>query len=193
MHKMIILFILHLFGSFYLCYLALEYVSSVPETAGGAILSFLSSFILCWLLSGLFIRRYFILIIQIMRLAAYFLKELVRSNVKLINEIITPNIHLHPAIVKVPLRISGDTEIMVLANIANLTPGTLILGVSEDKKHMFVHTIYLEGGSVEAFKSYIRDGFEERILAISALTADQSKALKGEKSDGNGTNKSKSK
>lgn len=190
MHKMVILFVIHLFGSFYLCYLALEYVSFVPETAGGAIFSFLGSFTLCWLLSGLFARRYFLLIIQIMRLAMYFLKELVRSNLKLINEIITPSIHLHPAIVKVPLRISSDTGIMVLANIANLTPGTLILGVSEDKKYMFVHTIYLEGGSVEAFKKYISDGFEERILAIAALTRDVSKPLEERKDGGNETNKS---
>jgi|GEM_PF-1197475 len=168
---MIVLFIIHLFASFYCCYLALEYVSMVPETAGGAILSFLCSFTLGWLLVGIFSKRYFHLIIQVMRLVKYFSKELIRSNIKLINEIITPKIELHPAIVKMPLRIKSDLGIMVMANISNLTPGTLVVGVSDDKKYMFVHTIYLEGGSVEAFKKYMTDGFEERILAIMSTAA----------------------
>lgn len=100
-------------------------------------------------------------------LAAYFSKEFIHSNIKLTKEILTPGLDLTPAVVKVPLTLKSDFGIMTLSNISNLTPGTLVLGVSDDKKFLYVHTLYLEGGSVDAFKKTIKDGFEKRLLELT--------------------------
>lgn len=167
---MLILFVLHLLASFYVSYWILEAIAFVPETAGGAILSFFLSFTLCWLVLSIFIRSYFKLIIRLMHLLKYFVTEFMRSNVRLTKEIITPKINLRPAVVKVPLSLRSDMEIMILTNISNLTPGTLIVGLSADKRYFFVHTIYLEGGSLENFKDYMRKGFEKKILEVVAYS-----------------------
>jgi len=166
---MIILFSIHLLASICLCYWILELVPFVPETAGGAIIAFFFSITLLWLICYLFNKRYFKLVVQIMYLCKYFVKEFIRSNIRLTKEIITPKINLHPAVVKVPLHLRTDVGVMVLTNISNLTPGTLVVGISDDRKHLFVHTIYLEGGTLETFKTYMSDGLEKRLLNISSL------------------------
>ena len=168
---MIILGIIHLLVSFYSCYWILTLVPFLPETAGGAVIAFALSFTFFWLICSLFNKRYFKLIIHIMNLCRYFVKEFIRSNIKLTREIITPKINLHPAVVKVPLRIHTDVGIMLLTNISNLTPGTLVIGISDDKRYLFVHTIYLEAGSVEAFKKYMKDGFEKRLLNMAYISS----------------------
>lgn len=169
---MVILFVIHLLFSFYASYWVLEKISFVPETAGGAVFAFLFFYTMFWLVLSVFHRRYFTLVIQLMRLLRYFIKEFVRSNVRLTKEIITPRINIQPAVVKVPLTLQSDMDVMILTNISNLTPGTLIVGISEDKRYLFVHTIYLEGGSLSSFKYHMQEGFEKKLLQITALSKD---------------------
>ncbi|QNL49087.1 Na+/H+ antiporter subunit E [Olivibacter sp. SDN3] len=160
------LFVIHLLLSFYLCSLAIDHIHFVPETAGGTIIAFLAIFISLWLTSYLWHRKYFRRISRLLTLSAFFVKEFIHSNIKLTKEILTPGFELTPAVVKVPLTIRSDGAITALANITNLTPGTLIVGISEDKRYLYVHTLYLDGGSREAFKAIIKNGFESRIIAV---------------------------
>lgn len=159
-------FLIHVLLSFGLCSLAMDYISFVPETAGGALLSFVLAFALLWLLSWLVSKDYFRWIIQLFSLCRYFVREFFRSNYILSREIITPGLSLSPAVVKIPLDIHSDYGLMALASISNLTPGTLVLGISEDRKYLFLHTLYLEGGSIEAFKEGYKSGFEQRLIQL---------------------------
>lgn len=159
-------FLIHVLLSFGLCSLAIDYISFVPETAGGALLSFLLSFALVWLLSYLVSKDYFRWTIHLFFLCRYFVMEFFRSNYILSREIITPGLSLSPAVVKIPLDTHSDYGIMALVSISNLTPGTLVLGVTEDRKYLFLHTLYLEGGSVGAFKEIYKSGFEKRLIKL---------------------------
>lgn len=165
--KPYLIFIFHILLSFFFCSYALDHVYFLPETAGGSIIAFLFFFLVGWLISFVIHRSYFRRIISLFMLAAYFSKEFIHSNIKLTKEILTPGLDLTPAVVKVPLTLKSDFGIMTLSNISNLTPGTLVLGVSDDKKFLYVHTLYLEGGSVDAFKKTIKDGFEKRLLELT--------------------------
>ena len=42
---------------------------------------------------------------------------------------------------RLPLRVDRDFEITLLANLITLTPGTLSVDVSDDRKTLFVHAI----------------------------------------------------
>ena len=55
-----------------------------------------------------------------------------------------------------------DPEITLLANLITLTPGTLTLDVSADKRQMFVHFMHVDDPA-EAVQE-IKSGFERRIL-----------------------------
>jgi len=94
----------------------------------------------------------------------YFVKELVVANLKVAFDIITPKDYMQPGIVAVPLDAETDMEITLLANIITLTPGTLSLDVSKDKKVLYIHTLYLD--DTEKFRSEIKNGMEKRLLEV---------------------------
>ncbi len=48
---------------------------------------------------------------------------------------------LRPAFVTIPLELKTDLAISLLANTISLTPGTVSALLSEDRKHLFVHTL----------------------------------------------------
>ena len=97
-------------------------------------------------------------------LFGFFLYELVKANLEVAYEVITPRLNVTPGIIMVPLDVKSDIGITVLANMISLTPGTLSIDVSNDKKVLFVHAMYLKDR--EKFIRGIKDGFERRILEV---------------------------
>lgn len=166
MNKASIIFFFHTVLSMVGCYLIIHLLSVSVDFVLVTTLSFIASFVVLWLLSYLLNRKYFMRIIKIFNLIAFFMKEFIKTNLKLSYEIISIRVHLEPAVVAVPLDIKADLGIMILANLITLTPGTLSLEVSDDRKYIYVHTIYLEGG-IEKFKNKIKKGFEQKIIAIT--------------------------
>lgn len=145
----------------------LQYLFSFSfDFASGVILSFLGCFIVLWLFSYGYSRTYFYRVLSVYSLVLFFIKEFIDANLKLTYEIISIKYHLEPAVVAIPLDITSDLGIMLLANLITLTPGTLSLEVSDDKKYLYVHTIYLEG-SMQHFKSKIKNGFEKKVMAVT--------------------------
>lgn len=96
------------------------------------------------------------------RLAAVFIVELVKSSVKVALLVLTPRPRLSPAIIAYPLTVDRDFEITLLANLITLTPGTLSLDVSDDRRTLFIHCI--DAPDTDAVISDIRQSFERRIL-----------------------------
>ena len=92
----------------------------------------------------------------------YFLKEVVVANVKVAAAVIAPRGRLRPAIVAVPLALDREAEIALLANLITLTPGTLSLDVSPDRRTLYVHAMAVT--SPDDLRREIRGGFERRIL-----------------------------
>ena len=94
----------------------------------------------------------------------YFMWELLVANLHVAYEVITPRLYMRPAIVAVPLDLKRDLEITVLANLITLTPGTLSLEISEDKKTLYVHGMYVD--DIEEFRQSIKQGFEKRVQEL---------------------------
>lgn len=94
----------------------------------------------------------------------YFIKELVLANLKVAYDIITPTDYMEPGIIAVPLDVETDLEITLLANLVTLTPGTLSLDVSSDRKTLYVHALYVK--DAESFREEIKSGFEKRLLEV---------------------------
>ena len=95
--------------------------------------------------------------------AGFFLREMLMASIDVAVAILTRR-PLHPGVVAVPLNLTRDIQITLLANLITLTPGTLTLEVAEDKKTIFVHTIDLD--DPQAFRAEIKNGFEKRILEV---------------------------
>ena len=97
-------------------------------------------------------------------LAAFFLWELVLANMRLALDVATPRFQMTPGILAIPLDATRDSEILLLAMLINLTPGSVALDVSDDRKVMYVHVMYI--ASADAARAEIKTGFERRVLQL---------------------------
>lgn len=93
-----------------------------------------------------------------------FVWELLLSNFRIAVDVLRWHPPLRPGIFAYPLEAQTDGEITLLANIITLTPGTLSLDVSTDRKTLYIHGMYLE--DPEAARQSIREGFERRVLEL---------------------------
>jgi multicomponent Na+:H+ antiporter subunit E len=97
-----------------------------------------------------------------LRLIALFIKELVLSALQVAWLVVQPKLRLRPGFIAYPLTVTSDVQITLLANLITLTPGTLSVDVSEDRKTLFIHAIDIPDR--EALVGRIAAGFETRIL-----------------------------
>lgn len=130
---------------------------------------FLSGFALgyvaLWLSKPLYRdTRYFKKFPKTINLAGYFLKELAISNLRVLWDVITPRHINRPGIIGVPLTAQTDLEIFIVASLISLTPGTLSVDLSEDRKTLFVHVMFLD--DVERTRADIKNGLERRVLEV---------------------------
>ena len=127
---------------------------------------FIVGFIIIWITkyaskSSNYISR----IPKIIGFTLYFIYELILANLKVTIDVLTPKHRMQPVIVAVPLDAKSDFEITLLANLITLTPGTLSLDISEDKKVLYIHSMYVS--DPDEFRAQIKDGFERKLLEIT--------------------------
>lgn len=91
-----------------------------------------------------------------------FLYELVMSAIRVAILILTPNMNVKPGIFAYRLQVDRDFEITLLANMITMTPGTLSVDVSEDKKFLYVHAI--DCSDPDEIRQDIANGFERKIM-----------------------------
>lgn len=108
--------------------------------------------------------NYLMKIPKVISFIFYFIYELIVANLKVAKDILTPTHLMKPAIIAYDLEAKTDLEITLLANLITLTPGTLSLDVSKDKKTLYVHAMYVE--SAEETKNEIRLGLERKLLEV---------------------------
>ncbi len=109
----------------------------------------------------LILRLYFGL-----RLFVVFLWDLVASSVQVAVAVLSPRDITRPRFTTIPLRAESDVEITLIANFISLTPGTLSIDVSADRKTLLVHDIFA-GDSSEDARAAVRDGIEARVLKVT--------------------------
>lgn len=69
--------------------------------------------------------------------------ELVKSNLILAWEIITPGTRISNGVVAVPLRTTQPITMMVVANVITLTPGTMTIEAKGDPAVLYVNVLFL--------------------------------------------------
>ena len=109
---------------------------------------------------------YFKKVKQAISLTLLFFYELLLSALRVSALVLSPNIKakLAPGIIAFPLTAKSDVEITLLANLITLTPGTLSVDVSKDKKKLYVHAIAVP--DKQALIDDIANGFEAKIIEV---------------------------
>ena len=91
-----------------------------------------------------------------------YLLDLIRANVRLARDIVSPSPLFSPALRLVKVRPMGDGQLLLLANLISMTPGTLTVDVSDDRRSLLVHSLYK--GSGEELEEVFLPRFYELIL-----------------------------
>jgi multicomponent Na+:H+ antiporter subunit E len=132
---------------------------TVPNSILGLVLALIS----LWLVrEHLAPRRVPLRPVRVLLLALLFFYELLKSAWTVAILVLSPRMDPKPGIFAYPLRVESDFEIALLANLITLTPGTLSVDVSDDRRTLYVHAI--DCSDPEDTKRGIAEGFERRIM-----------------------------
>lgn len=97
-------------------------------------------------------------------LAAFFVRELVAANLRVALDVLRPGLHIEPAVVAIPLDVRSDGEILLLSMLINITPGSVTIDISEDRRTLYVHVMHMR--DPEATRREIKQGFEYRVRRV---------------------------
>ncbi|MBM3162303.1 MAG: Na+/H+ antiporter subunit E [Chlorobi bacterium] len=135
--------------------------ATIPSFTAGMVIGYLLLWVSRPALGG---EAYFRKIPLVVLFLLFFLKELIIANLKVAFDILTPKDYMEPGIVAFPLDARTDMEITLFANLVTLTPGTLSLDVSPDRKTLYVHALYVR--NADAFRRELKEGLEKRLLDL---------------------------
>jgi len=145
-----------------LIWAALNGEFSVTNLVGGFLLGYAVLYLMQPVIGK---AKYFTKVGQGLELAFFFLKELIVANFSVAYYVLAPKDRMNPAVQAIPLEPAKDISITLLANMITLTPGTLSLDVSPDRKYLFIHNIGVT--DVEKSRKEIKETFERRILEVT--------------------------
>ena len=126
---------------------------------------FMISAVLIYIFRRMFLRpRYFRKVSLGVTLALVFSRELIKSNIAVLRVVLSRR-PIRSGVIAVPTELTNDLALTMLANMITLTPGTLTLDISHDRRYLFVHTLNLN--DPEDVKREIRRAFEVYLRELS--------------------------
>ncbi|MFE6168387.1 Na+/H+ antiporter subunit E [Viridibacillus arvi] len=111
--------------------------------------------------SRLYISRFW----AVIKLIVLFMKELILANFQVFMVIIKPKLDMSPAFFAMQTELEQDWEITLLSSLITLTPGTIVVHVSDDSKTLYIHAIDID--DVDSAVDSIKNSFEKAILEVS--------------------------
>ena len=128
----------------------------------GYLLGLATVFIMRRFLPGSFyIRRVW----AIIKLSFTFLWELSKSNIDVARIVLNPKIDIHPGFYAYPCDLEEEWEISLLTALVTLTPGTVVVAISDDHSTIYIHGLHLQ--SAEAEINRVKTRFEHLIKEVS--------------------------
>lgn len=120
---------------------------------------------------GLYIMRpflpggfYLIPFLKVIRLLFIFIVELLKANISVLKIVMARKIDIQPAFFVYPTELRKDWEISLLSLLITLTPGTVVVAVSDDKSKLYIHAI--DFSDIDSEIEGIRTSFENAIKEI---------------------------
>ncbi|MDX9705287.1 MAG: Na+/H+ antiporter subunit E [Weeksellaceae bacterium] len=128
---------------------------------------FIMGFFILWMLSRASQpgeRHYFYRVPKIILFILSFFYDMLRANIEVTREIMTPDFNMTPGIIAFEHNLKTDFEITMITNFIALTPGTMVLKISDDKKILYIHGLYIK--DKEKFIEKMRNGLEKKLIEI---------------------------
>ena len=97
-------------------------------------------------------------------LAGFFVKELLAANVRVALDVLRTGTRIEPAVLAIPLDVTTDAEILLLSMLINITPGSVTIDLSDDRKTLYVHVMHMT--NADDTRREIKQGFERRVKLL---------------------------
>lgn len=108
-----------------------------------------------------YLRRVF----SIVRLMMLFNWELLLSSYSVLKQITTPKLKITPGIFTYKTELKGDWEVTALALLLTLTPGSVVMEVSEEGDLFYIHAMDMEESKDAVIRSIGK--FEQAIMEVT--------------------------
>jgi len=108
-----------------------------------------------------YLRRVF----SIIKLLWLFNWELLISSYSVLKQITTPKLNITPGIFTYKTELKGDWEITALALLLTLTPGSVVMEVSEEGDVFYIHAMDIEQSKEAVVRSIGK--FEQAIMEVT--------------------------
>ena len=102
---------------------------------------------------------------SVFKLCVLFFKELVLANIAVLKVVLKPKLDMQPAFFKYETNLTEEWELTLLSSLITLTPGTVVVHISDDNKYLYIHAI--DAADVEETIDSIRNSFERAIMEVS--------------------------
>jgi multicomponent Na+:H+ antiporter subunit E len=109
-------------------------------------------------------RGYARRIVKIVEFGLFIAWDMLVANIRVAYDVLSVKHRMRPAFLAIPLDARTDAEIVLLANLISLTPGSLSLDVSPDRRILYVHS--MNAGDPEQVRRRLKEGFERRVLEL---------------------------
>lgn len=110
-------------------------------------------------------RIYLLRVWAVIKLTLLFTFELIKANIEVLVIVLRPNMDLKPGIFKYDTKLDQGWEVTLLSLLITLTPGTLVVDVSDDNGTLYIHA--LNASDIKSNVESIREGFEKAIMEVS--------------------------
>lgn len=95
----------------------------------------------------------------------FYIEEVVKSNLRVAYDVLTPTYHMNPGIIAVDVAGMTDRQLLFMANFITMTPGTLGISFSEKKDKLYLHAMYLEK-DIEALSAELSETYGKRVRNV---------------------------
>jgi multicomponent Na+:H+ antiporter subunit E len=107
---------------------------------------------------------YFSRIHHVLRFALFYIWEMILANLRVAYDVMTPLRRIRPGVLAIPLEAKTEAEITLLANLITLTPGSVSLDVSSDRRFLYLHAMYID--DLEKYREDVKKIMERRVLEV---------------------------
>jgi multicomponent Na+:H+ antiporter subunit E len=75
--------------------------------------------------------------------AGYYLFSVVKANLYLAWDVLTPKMLMNPGIITIKLMLESKSALLLFSNLVSMTPGTLVINLDPENNEAAVHVLYL--------------------------------------------------
>lgn len=103
--------------------------------------------------------------LAVLDLFFFFAIDVVRSTVRVAIDVLTPTHRMKPGIIAVDVAGMSDRQLFFMMNLITMTPGSMGIGLSDDRSKLYLHIMYLDG-SVDEVRASFEQSYGKKVRRV---------------------------